>query len=206
MDQLNVACVLKSGGDYDADHVGRLAAHVKKYLSVPHRFVCLSDIEVPCEHIPLKHGWPGWWSKIELFRNGIFKGKVFYLDLDTVIISPIDDLALARHRFTMLHSMSRPTHPGSGVMSWSTDLSKIYRIFLRNPKHWMKHCTTSECWGDQGFIFAHTPEHPDYWQDRFPGRIVSYKMHCRPNGGRVPHGASIVAYHGRPRPWEAPLR
>lgn len=206
MDRLTVVCVLKSGGQYRAEHVGLLHKQVEKHLTLPHRFVCLSDVPVPCERIPLEHGWSGWWSKIEIFRPGLFEGPAFYLDLDTVVIGKIDDLAGADHGFTILHSMSRPAFPGSGLMAWSVDLSKIYDAFRADPARWMRHCTTPDCWGDQGFIFKHTPVKPEYWQDRFPGRVVSYKVHCRPNGGRVPKGAGIVCYHGTPKPWESPLR
>ncbi len=42
---------------------------VQDNLKLHHRFVCLSDVDVPCERIFLKHGWPGWWSKVELFSE-----------------------------------------------------------------------------------------------------------------------------------------
>lgn len=200
--RLTVACVLRSGGAYVPEHVEALQHGVSAHLSLPHRFICLTDMRVACASMPLRHGWPGWWSKIELFRGSLPR-PVFYLDLDTVIVGSLDDLVLG-HRFTMLHSMSRPTHPGSGVMAWDMDVSHVYDAFLSDPERWMRECTTPDCWGDQGFIFRHLGLTPDYWQDRYPGRVVSYKVHCR--GGVCPPGASIVAYHGRPRPWEAPLR
>lgn len=207
MDRLTVVCVLKSGGVYNAGHVALLQRQVAQHLFAAHRFVCLSDVDVPCERIPLKHNWPGWWSKIELFRTGLFEDIALYIDLDTVVIDDINDLARARHRFTMLRNMSRGApFVGSGLMAWSADLSKIHDTFLKDPAGHMKRCTTPDCWGDQGFIFKHTPVVPDYWQDRFPGRVVSYKMHCRPRGGVAPKDAAIVCYHGQPRPWEAPLR
>lgn len=81
-----VACVLKSGGDFDAEYVERLRDGVKKYLGI--RFVCLSDVDVPCERIPLTQNLPGWWSKMELFRPDI-EGDIFYLDLDTVIVGDL---------------------------------------------------------------------------------------------------------------------
>jgi alpha-N-acetylglucosamine transferase len=65
---------------------------VSRNLPVPHRFVCLSNVNVPCERIPLTHNWPGWWSKLELFRPGIFKGRVLYIDLDSIIIGDLSPL------------------------------------------------------------------------------------------------------------------
>jgi len=55
-----VICVLRSGGQYDAEWVRKLRDGVKRNLARPHRFVCLSDVDVPCERIPLQHDWPGW--------------------------------------------------------------------------------------------------------------------------------------------------
>ena len=91
---LTIACVLRSGGDFDAEYVERLRDGVAANLSLPHRFVCLSDIEVPCERVALRHGWPGWWSKLELFEQ--LKGRVLYFDLDTVIAGSLNRPRLER--------------------------------------------------------------------------------------------------------------
>src|SRR6185369_16858814 len=105
---LTVACVLKSGGIYDATWVSRLRDGVARHLPVDHRFVCLSDIEVPCERIPLEHDWPGWWSKIELLKLP----SVLFFDLDTAIVGSLDDIArhALRTDFTMLRDFYAPQH------------------------------------------------------------------------------------------------
>nr|WP_145924153.1 hypothetical protein [Halomonas elongata] len=41
-------------------------------------------------HQPLAHGWPGWWSKLELFRP--HGGDLLYLDLDTVVRGDLQPL------------------------------------------------------------------------------------------------------------------
>jgi hypothetical protein len=94
-DMLTVACVYRSGGKYySTRYVERLRAMVERNLSLPHRFVCLTnETDVPCRRIPLVTDWPSYWSKIELFRPRLFKGPVLYFDLDTVIHGNIDDLA-----------------------------------------------------------------------------------------------------------------
>jgi len=86
---LTVACVLRSGGKFDSEYVRKLRDGVLRFANVPHRFVCLSDVDVPCERIPLEHNWPGWWSKIELFRPGVIKAPMLYLDLDTIVIGSL---------------------------------------------------------------------------------------------------------------------
>jgi hypothetical protein len=210
---LTIACVLKSGPEYRVEHVVALAAGVQRYLSLPHRIVCLTDcgavaaqIMIRCgiEPIPLKHGWPGWFSKIELFRPGLFDGPVWYSDLDAVICGSLDDLVLG-HRFTVLRNFWSDARIGSGLMAWDTDLSRIYRRFQLAPAQAIREFVTTEKWGDQGFIRAHTPIKPELWQVKHPGRVVSYKKHVLPNGGRIPEGASVCCYHGKPRPWDTSL-
>jgi hypothetical protein len=199
---LTFACVLRSGGDYTPAHVAHLRDSVARHLKMPHRFVCLSDVDVPCERIALIHNWSGWWSKIELFRPCIFEGPVMFADLDTIAVGSMDDLALG-HRFTVLSNFWSADRIGSGLMAWNMDASSIYHAFLRGPERFMREYRTTEKWGDQGFIFAHAPTAFDRWQRKFPGRIVSWKMHCK--NERVPGTASIVCFHGKPRPWTTPL-
>lgn len=200
---LTVACVLKAGPEYTADHVAALQRGVAKHLSAPHRFVCLTDVEVPCEAIPLQHRWPGWWSKIELFASGTFSGPVLYFDLDTIITGPLIDIAQA-HRFAMLENFWRTDRVGSGMMAWDCDLSQIYHRFAAGAEKYIREYTTPDKWGDQAFILAHSPVAPSRLQTMHPGMIVSWKRHCVPING-VPASAGVVCFHGQPRPWNTPL-
>lgn len=190
-----VACVLRSGGPYTVEYVERLADGVRAHLPNV-EVVCLSDVPVPVERIPLMHGWPGWWSKIELFRPGLFDGPVLYLDLDTFIVGDLSEIGGHQHRFTMLSDFFRPHAPASGVMAWSGDWSPLYRIFLRSPELYMRTYRIRDRWGDQAFIAEHLPVKVDRFQALFPGQILSRKV----GGDRS--NARIVCSHGRPRPHE----
>lgn len=191
---LTVATVLRAGGEYRPEHVARLRDQVARH-SPAARFVCLSDQQVECERVPLLHDWPGWWAKIELFRPGAVPGPCLYLDLDTDVVGPVDDLV--GERFTMLSDFYRPDLPASGVMAWpATPPAHLYELFRRDAGRHMRACRTRERWGDQGFIGAHLGGEPL----RFGPEVVSYKVHVRGRG--VPAGARVVAYHGRPKPWE----
>ena len=209
---LTVACVLKSGVfshpgrtdkdvEYQPEDVIWLKKQVERHLSCPHRFVCLSDIEIPgVETIKLRRNWPGWWSKMELFAQ--FQ-QAFYLDLDTVIAGPLDDIVTSpAARFTALRNLSSKTKPrvGSGVMSWDGNYSFLYEIFRQDPDWYMAHYVRSDRWGDQGFIQDHL-ESWDYLQDKFPGAVVSYKIDMKESGDPPP-GCSIVCFHGKPKPHE----
>jgi len=92
--EVTVACVLWVGDfrkrGYTALWVQRLKNMVEKSLSIPHNFICLSNVNIPDVNcIPLKHDYPGWWSKIELFRNDIPGDRVLSLDLDLILLKDI---------------------------------------------------------------------------------------------------------------------
>lgn len=170
----------------------------RRHLSIPHKFVCLSDMRLKfCRTIPLRYNWKGWWSKVELFRPLLFKGPVFYCDLDTIIVGPLDDMVMG-YRFMTLQNFTEPEYLSSAVMGWNYDLSVIFRRFRRNPVAQMRDHRPDK-WGDQGFIQKAAPIKPKFFQSKFPGRIVSYKLHVEKNG--IPDGVSMIAFHGRPRPW-----
>lgn len=195
------ACVLRSGGEYHAGHVAWLQRQVERHYPHPHRFVCLSDVDVDCERIPLEHDWPGWWAKIELFRHDL--GRVFYLDLDTVLVGDITPLVDGVHGFAMLRSMSRHKCAGSGVMSWTGPRPDLVASFAADPARHMAEFNTPTRWGDQGFIQEHlerTGKPITYLQDLMPGAIASPK-HDFIDGAPRP-GCRIVCFHGKPRPWE----
>ena len=98
----NVVCI-KWGEKYSAEYVNRLYGMVQRQLSLPHRFVCLTEdstgIDSVIETLPLirtdlKHSY----TKLQLFLNPLhdIQGQILFLDLDTVILNSIDDLFLLK--------------------------------------------------------------------------------------------------------------
>jgi hypothetical protein len=187
---LTVACVLRSGGDYDVDYVEKLRDGVARHLSLAHRFVCLSDVEVPCDRVPILRSWSGWWSKLELFEW--FTGPTLYFDLDTVIVGSIDDIANYPHQFSMLSDFGRPSSCASGVMAWCGDFSNIALEFSEERAADYLEPTR---WGDQAWISETVGLEPDRLQELFPRQIVSRKF-----GARWPGEERVVCFHGVPRP------
>lgn len=193
---ITVACVLRSGGRYTPEWVRKLQAGVAKHARGDYRFVCLSDVDVPCERIPLREDWPRWWCKIELYTPGQFEGPVLFLDLDTVVVG--DPLPLARTTpgVTMVSDFYWPREGNSCALSWhGDDMAKVKRAFDRNPRgtimRWDR--ARGAKIGDQGFTFA-TMRPVDF----FPrDEVVSYKRSGR-NG--PPQGARLMCYHGNPKP------
>jgi len=193
------ACVLKSGGAFTPDYVSRLVSAVERNTTVPHDFVCLTDMSIKgCRAIRLVDNLPGWWSKLELFRPGLFPDgiPVVYFDLDTLILGNIDGLALLTEGFHAL----RPWNPvnrsmgycGSGFMVWTGgQFEFIHNRFVRSM-------TPTFRGGDQEYISRSLAAAGMNWrslQDSVGG-IYSYKRQCRSG---PPPGARIVCFHGRPR-------
>jgi len=121
---ITYACVLRSGGIYTPEWVRKLSRAVGFHASRPHRFVCLSDVDVPCERIELSSDLPGWYAKLELFRPGLFDGPVVYLDLDTLVIGDLTPLeAIADGPLAMLSDFYQPRMAASGV-NWTSNIPK----------------------------------------------------------------------------------
>lgn len=203
---ITVACVLRSGGRYTPEWVAKLQRGVERHLSLPHRFVCLSDVDVPCERIPLVTDWPGWWAKMELFR---LTEPTLYFDLDTVVVGSLDAIASHPHGFTMAHEFWRPERLCSTAMAWSGDHSFLFEAFAADPEGiaalYDEHLPPRDGRiGDQAFIedeFARYGERPETFRDIFgEWSIASYKVHQCQNA--PPTDAAVVAFHGRPKPDE----
>ncbi len=179
---LTIACVLKSGGIYDPGWVARLQRNVAAYAP-DHRFVCLSDVAVPCERIPLVTGWPGWWAKLELWRGGLFQGRVLYLDLDCLVTGDLTPLVEGAG-FRICKDWWLPGF-NSSVIAWDVGHHDLFARF----EPW----EMQRLHGDQDWINELKPEAQTFE----PGLVVSYKAHCRGKG--LPEGARVVAFHGKPK-------
>ncbi len=123
-----VVLVLRSGGEFLPEHVRVLIAGIEKYwqpIDQPPRLAVLTDMPVDqygllghigVEKIPLHHMYPGWWSKIELFRPDLARlGDILYFDLDTVVVGDLADIAQVR-TLTLLQDFYRPTTLQSSLM------------------------------------------------------------------------------------------
>lgn len=185
---ITVACVLRSGGVYTPDWVYALRRGVARHLD-RFDFVCLSDTPLAVPWVALKHDWPGWFAKLELFRPGLFTGPVLYFDLDTLIVGDLTDLASYAGRFAMLSDFYRPQMAASGVMAWTPGphTEAIYHAFCKEPRI---------PGGRSDYWYAKHAPRPERLQALYPGQIVSFKAHAR---NRVPEGARLVCGHGRPR-------
>tara|TARA_R100001244_G_scaffold47793_2_gene42606 strand:- start:1623 stop:2222 length:600 start_codon:yes stop_codon:yes gene_type:complete len=195
---LTAACVLRSGGEYKSEHVERLRRQIAEHLpGVP--FLCLTDMALPADitALPLAHRWPGWWSKIELFRPDI-DGAILYLDLDSSAVGDLSDMT-AVNRLAIMRDVYRPDGLQSSVMFLpQSERGRVWREWMRCPEKWMRFYRVG---GDQAFLERLWLKSAARWQDILPGQVVSFKADKIAERG-VPENARVVAFHGKPRPWD----
>lgn len=193
---MRFVCVLRSGGDYGSQHVGRL----RRQLQAVHpaaRLLCLSDIAMP-DVLPLQYDWPGWWSKMELFRPDL-NGDLLFMDLDSAITGDLSDL-MEVDRLAIMRDVYRPAGLQSSLMFLpQRDRAAVWEKWISQPEKWMRQFRRG---GDQAFLETlWLGRGVALWQNLLPGQVVSWKVDVRPQG-RLPENARFVAFHGRPRPWE----
>lgn len=195
---ITILCILKTGDGFSLEYVEKLKLGIERNTTVPYEFVCLTDKNIPleiCESIKLKHDLRRGWSKIEMFRPGLFKTKhILFFALDTVITGNIDGLLAERDDFIAL----KPWHLKNklsglfapGMMLWKNGgtYSFIYDQFKReqfgSEMEYIADCVKA---GNYSI---------PYFQDQDNG-IYSYKRHCRAG---LPQNANIVCFLNRPKP------
>lgn len=196
---INFVCV-KWGTLYGPEYVNILYDMVRRNLSAETegRFICFTDdphgldAGIKTKELPL--GLVGWWNKLALFAPDMFPAgeRVIYLDLDTVITSGLDDIIKYEGDFAILRDFYRPNGWQSSFMAWRAGFG--YHIWEEFNKQGRPNIDG----GDQIFI-ERTVQYADIWQDMFPGSFVSYKVHAK---YQIPKTASVVIFHGHPRPHE----
>lgn len=201
---LNIVCV--NAGNYlgkGAEYVNILADMVGRNISdkTSYKFICFTDTPegidgaVDVRPLPVA-GLDGWWNKLALFKDGLFPegDRVLYLDLDTVIVSGLDEIIKFSGSFAILRDLYRQDGLQSSVMMWLAGWGyNIWEdwIAAKMPKtpegdqHWIEQC----------FIGSHPP----ILQDLYPNSFVSYKLSAIK---QIPPSAKMVIFHGQPRPDE----
>lgn len=208
-DPLTVACVCRSGEFYDINkYVAHLSRAVARHLTRPYRFVCFTNSDtVPegVDRVPLLHNWPGFWSKIEIFRPGVITGPALYLDLDTVICGSLDALAdtVAAHPLLCSTDMNHGWI-NSSFVGWTVDLSPVYEAMVSDPAAAMaRYNGSGPLWGDQGLLQDVLAERRIPWewvQDAAPGAVAWQPIPLR--GKPAAKGVAVSMWYGHPKPHE----
>ncbi len=161
-----VACVWVNGHvPFTAEYVVRLQAMVRRWIDRPFRFVCLTDRPellpgIETITISLPAGMKGWWAKLHLFSAiSALSGRVLYLDLDTLIVGPLEPILDFPAPFALIPDAGHfaPKHHqvvkrfNSSVMVWDAGCNQpLFGAW--SPAE------ADRLWGDQDWIGEVMPE------------------------------------------------
>ena len=194
---VTVCCVLW-GDKFSEDYVHNLKAAVERNTTVEHRFVCLSDRRIPDVQTKiLRPGATGWWNKLQLF-DGEIKGRMVYLDLDTIITSSIDWLMTYKGSFAGIEDLGVANRyqqhlkgvMQSGVMAWNSESCDWIHFDYK-----LQEASITKKFRGDGEYLNSIVKRRDLLQRLYPGKIQSYKYEVYPNNLE---GTSIICFHGRP--------
>lgn len=214
---------IKWGNRYPSAYVNDLFHAVKRHGFGVAKFLCYTDdasglnpgIEprpLPEIELPEKYRWT-FWRKLSLFDPALgLSGPCLYLDLDVVITGDLRGLVqdwTGKPRFIRnwlgKKTLKRAHYDrinSSVVLYDGFACGRILEIFHKDQARILR-----EYPGDQGFIHDCLAEGAEFFH---PELCVSFKRHCIPRfplnlilTPRVPVGASVVIFHGKPDPHEA---
>jgi hypothetical protein len=165
------------GRDFCEEDVWQLYRSVDKHIDRPFTFYCLTNqmnANLPGERIELKYKLPGWWSKVELFRPDLPKGRTLYLDLDSHVIRNLDpildfvgDLVMFN---TRVPNWKKRKEPGlvcryqAATMLFTPNanvMQKVWNKFTSNPKQYMMQFRSEQ--DMYGAWIPNQPTFPDNW-------------------------------------------
>ena len=226
-DNLFVVCI-KWGKGYPGTYANILYRSVRDHLSLPHRFVCLTDdpsgLDAGIETMAIgdfplpRESWArGMWPKLVMFRKGLFpdNATVIFLDPDIVITKPIDPMIEHVRKKGGLHIIREwnPALLKVLPVSWRPDRGSnssvvafiagaqthILDRFLEDPQGYF-----AMHYNDQNFINAFAADKnywPYSWCQSFKRSCVWYPPFNRIfRKPRLPKAAKIMVFHGEPNP------
>lgn len=201
-----VLTVLRSGGDFNPFHVQAMQRQVERWAPKGTSFVCLSDQPVEGVYcMQLKHDWPGWWAKMEMFRPDLLLGDFLYTDLDNAIIGPIGHL---------LHTPGVVLNSGVNDSAWTSlmalpeeDRTGVWETFITDPALFMQCYDPPQCeppFGDAAVVAAALGGRARRWEKLFPKDVVNISTMMTPFGFRKTKDARMILCHRPYRPWLIP--
>jgi hypothetical protein len=214
---------IKWGVRYPSAYVNRLFEATRAHGLDDAEFCCYSDdfsgldpriraLPLPDIDLPEKYRWT-FWRKLALFDPALgLTGPCLYFDLDVAITGDLRPLVVGwsgRPRFIRNWLGKKTVRRGnyerinSSVMLFegSSGACVLERFHADQEAALTRYPT------DQGFIHDCFAEQAEFFKE---GQCVSFKRHCLPKfplnlilPARVPDGACVVCFHGKPDPHEA---
>lgn len=191
---------------YTAKHVNRLASMVKRNLSIPHRFVCITDDPTGlAPRIKVVRLWQklrrlgGRYMKLMAFSPKMRKlvgARFVVIDLDAVVTGDLTPLFLRKESFVIWNgTAARTAYNSSMILMTAGARAKVWTRFdaQRSPRRIKESGVMGT---DQAWISLCLGRGEATWTAK--DGVLSYRKHVRPLG-RLPKHARIVFFHG---PWD----
>lgn len=190
-----------------SNYVNNLYKGVKKWSTKPFDFICFSNQEdldiipqielrpITQDNITKKGVLPRMYMFSE--EAGLFGHQVLCMDLDVVITGKMDKLLDYQGLFCTRKSFHEAGQLDGDIMSFyagSETEDLFWKPLVENPKK-VEETTQGR---ERFWIRERVGYIADTWDELLPGKIVSYKLHVKRYG--LPKSASIVSFHGYPRP------
>lgn len=196
----------------EAAPVNALCRMVAQYLTIPHRFLCITDdptgIECPTypmwdipkvEHTPTPHNS---YRRLRIFSDWAaqtFPGWVLSMDLDVVLLDNINDLITWDDLRVLKGGVSR--YRGGLVLHKTGTRQHIWDSFnpVTSPWKIREFTTNGKPWtgSDQGWISVCCP-----YEKTYSSADGVYVWNSRLKAaGAIPQGARIVFPTGAVKPW-----
>ena len=196
---------LPSVVDYGANHVRVMESMLKRHVTVPYRFVCITDdpTDLECETIPLWETYEagGCYHRLKAFSPDIqdLLGERFcWIDLDAVIVNNIDhiltvDADFAIHRYAYTNCSMQHYNGGLVVMSagkrakvWETFDPKESPLLMKNMNLKKKLIGSDQAW------ISHVLKHGERTFGPNDGVYEAKVIESKP----LPGNACIVMFSG----------
>ncbi len=217
----NVVC-MKWGKKYSPDYVNILYHMVKRNLTVPFRFICMTEhpegIEKEIDVLPLPaFDEPGpedykkcqAWQKLSLFADPLYdiQGKILFFDLDIVVIDNIDCFFSYSNKLAIIENWSQPNRligQASSICFNVGQYSQLLKKYQEQQERVVKTHRTEQVYITRELGRDNFDYFPANW-------CKSFKMHCMPGGllnsfitpRHIPKDAKIIVFHGNPNPIDA---
>jgi hypothetical protein len=213
---------MKWGTLYGPEYVNILYHMVKRHLSQPFRFICITDSGVGLESgidivdlPPFNEPPPEYyilcqaWRKLLLFENPLYgiEGKVLFLDLDVVIVDSIDCFFEFSDNLCIIENWSQPNRliGQASVMSFTAGQHpELLEKYRKQQDLVVKKHITEQVYIPRELGKGHFDFFPEEW-------CKSFKYHCMHGGiknsflppAAFPKNSKIIVFHGHPNPINA---
>jgi len=200
---------------YRPAHVQLLARSVARWLSVPHRVVCISDEPVkgvethqnPAPQFPARCYRRLWLFSPEARTLG---DQILHLDLDLVICGPLDALVqraadLVVYKAPSIARRGYSLNPSVMTLRPGTQ-TDIWERFCQDPAKIIRLAEADGWWGSDQAVLSYLRRTTPVETVGDADGVVSFRRIRHERLTTLPPNTRIVSFHGKRTPWEPEIQ